>query len=409
MKNSHQKQVIYFDQKLKDLFDGNITDRLNDDEFNEVLIEGKKRFEFQVPPGYKEANKTDKINQCKVNGDYIIFYDMMRISSTFDKDIVFITRDKKEDWFDKEQDRIRYELQLEFYHKTGHYIIMCDWEEFTDLHNKVSSESKISSNSKKELANISSFSNSSYFSLKSAIEELSSILKKYDKLFIVNEHIKELQKQLSDFLLELYLYANRDKISDVAFKRTLGKVAQLQLVDNCSKLYQCTLYILKQSVDLTPLSLQKLLCFIQGFSTQLLDSMLFDTHTEAWIYGPVYTEIYNCFACYKNNNIDYSEIFSSFQLELNDSEKELIDSVINSFGCYSGSMLVEMSYFTNPWVKAREGLEDSQYTSSEINYEELIEYFKNICQKYDIKDFAGISKYAEDLFLQVKKISKKII
>lgn len=207
----------------------------------------------------------------------------------------------------------------------------------------------------------------------------------------------------SPFLFELYLTKNKEKISDVAYKKALGKVSQIELASEHSKIYQCVLYILKNTFDMTPLALQKILYFIQGFSTQLLKKEMFNTVSQAWPYGPVYKDIYNCFSYYKSEHIEFNEIFSDYKFDLTVEETKLIDSILYSFGCYSGGCLIEMSHLTDPWINAREGLDSKESTSREIDFKDMKEYFKRICDEFNIKEFGDISKYAKNLFSEVQK------
>lgn len=201
----------------------------------------------------------------------------------------------------------------------------------------------------------------------------------------------------SPFLLEIYLKANKEKISDVAYKKTLGKISQISLSQENSKLYQCCLYILSKLKDLSPLSLQKLLYFIDGFYYSYFKNRIFNYPAQAWPFGPVYTDIYDCFSYYKRDNIDFNEIFKDTLVCLAEDEKRIVDDVINSFGCYSGGMLIDMTHLTLPWINARAGLEPKDRSCVEIEYSDMNMYFDQVLDKYK-----NIEEYARALFEQVK-------
>lgn len=212
----------------------------------------------------------------------------------------------------------------------------------------------------------------------------------------------------SPLLMEMYLRNNKEKLSDVAYKRTLGKISQLQLVQEHSKLYQCTLYVLEKTEDVTPLALQKILYFIKGFSTQFLKTEIFTEKAQAWPHGPVYKDIYNCFSYYKGETINFKEILKGYEYDLSDEEKNLIDIIINAFGCYNGGILRNMSHLTTPWINARKGLDEQEHSAREINEKDISKFFKQICDEYDIKTEEDIFKYAQILFNQVQKQLAKI-
>lgn len=209
-------------------------------------------------------------------------------------------------------------------------------------------------------------------------------------------------------LYELYLITNKDKITELAFKKSLGKTKQLELTTAHSKLYNVALYIINKLEETTPLALQKILYFAEGFSNIILKEDLFNDSPEAWVYGPVYREIYDCFSYYKYNNINYSEILKDYDFNLTDNEKKYLDEMILMFGCYSGKVLREMTHLTKPWLKTRAGLEFDETSERVIEKDIMVEYFDEISNQYNIKAINDIKKYSVDIFEEAqKKISEK--
>lgn len=203
-------------------------------------------------------------------------------------------------------------------------------------------------------------------------------------------------------LFELYLYANKDKISGIAYKKSLGKTKQLEFMDNHSKIYSASLYMILKLKEVDPLSIQKLLYFSEVFSKVINNKKIFSDSLKAWKYGPVYDEIYDCFSYYKGNKIDYSELLKDREYNLSDEEKEYLDEIIKDFGCYSGPILREMTYLTDPWIQARKGIKDEEPSTRIIEEDEMDKYFEKIKEEYHINSIQDISKYSEDLFNKVK-------
>ena len=220
------------------------------------------------------------------------------------------------------------------------------------------------------------------------------------------KEISDLLKNVlnNPFLFELYLMVNKDKISEIAYKKSLSKTKQLEFVNEKSKLYDTSLYIIYKLGEIDHLSLQKLLFFIHGFSNEFLGRNLFDDLPEAWIHGPVYREIYNCFSYYKGNKINYEDLLKSREYNLSNDEKKYIDVLIEDFGCYSGSLLREMTHLTTPWINARKNLDDSSYSNRVIEKNDINNYFKEIYDKYNMKSVEDIVKYSNDMFKKTRGI-----
>ena len=205
-------------------------------------------------------------------------------------------------------------------------------------------------------------------------------------------------------LYEMYLEVNKDKISEIAYKKSLGKTKQIELKEKKSKIYNVALYIINKVKEIDALSLQKILYYCELFSNKFLNKNILKINPEAWIYGPVYKDIYDSFSYYKYNKIDYNELLTNDSFDLDEKEKEYLDTIIKDFGYYSGSILREMTHLTDPWLNARVGLEPNEYSNRIIDEKDIEKYAKKIIKEYNIKELDDISKYSENLFDQAKKI-----
>ena len=214
------------------------------------------------------------------------------------------------------------------------------------------------------------------------------------------KEISDLLKNISKnpILYEMYLEANKDKITSVAYKKTLGKAKQIELLTGNSKLYNYTLYIINKMKEVDPLSIQKILYFANGFSNKFLNHNLFNNEAQAWIYGPVYSDIYDALSYYQSKKIDYNELVKDIIIDISSEEMNYIDYIIKYFGCYSGSILREMTHLTDPWINAREGLAIDEASKRIITIEDTNNYFDKISKKYKMKNIEDIQKYATKLF-----------
>lgn len=102
------------------LFNNSIGEKIIGDEYEEIKREGLNRIKNKIPPGYKDSDKEE-------NGDYYIFYSMIKHSKENKKHIIFVTDDTKEDWFIRmlgEKKGGDYRLLNEFYKETGKLILI---------------------------------------------------------------------------------------------------------------------------------------------------------------------------------------------------------------------------------------------------------------------------------------------
>lgn len=81
------------------------------------------RFENKMPPGFKDAQGSNKKDGLQRFGDLIIWHQLLELSNKLDKPIIFITNDSKEDWWDivkedRERLRPKEDLIVEFKSKT---------------------------------------------------------------------------------------------------------------------------------------------------------------------------------------------------------------------------------------------------------------------------------------------------
>ena len=204
-------------------------------------------------------------------------------------------------------------------------------------------------------------------------------------------------------LLE-YLEQNKKLITELAYKKVKLKIEEIEATEDTKNLYLISKHIIATLEDTTPLALQKILYYIDGFCLALLNKQIFEQSPEAWIHGPVYKCIYEKYKDYKFNNINKQNL--SKYLNINTLDKEemsLIDEVIKCFGCYSGKTLEKMTHLSMSWLNSRNGLDLNSPSNNIINKENIQKEFKDICEKYHIKDYSYISRYSNKLFKKVVK------
>lgn len=201
-----------------------------------------------------------------------------------------------------------------------------------------------------------------------------------------------------------YLEKNKNLITPIAYKKASRKVKEMKKSEDQSKIYLIAKYIITKMDDTTPLALQKLLYYIEGFSLAILNQKIFTNHCEAWVHGPVYPEIYVRFSEYRYHSIDKKEFLDSINSNsLSFEETKLIEEVIKHFGCYSGKILESMTHQTLPWQKAREGISAIESSNHRISTTDMKDFFQEICNQYQIVSPKDISKYSKKMFQRIVK------
>jgi hypothetical protein len=122
---------IFLDQ-ITNLFEGKVGVEFSDSELEDIYKEGAIRYANNIPPGYKDTSKKTKGDRY-LYGDLIIWKQLIKFSKLTNQSIIFITDDRKEDWWQREQGktiRPRQELIAEFYKETGIRILIYSTDRF---------------------------------------------------------------------------------------------------------------------------------------------------------------------------------------------------------------------------------------------------------------------------------------
>lgn len=176
-------------------------------------------------------------------------------------------------------------------------------------------------------------------------------------------------KQYSDILNEIFknpikyleiLEKNKDKITKVAYEKSKKTTLELIYGNTHTTLFRIANYIINKVGDITPLALQKCLYYVQGFYAVFNKKYIFSEEDVR----------------------DIVAIYSSTEnVELNEDEKEVVDNVIKYFACYNGKILENFT---------------------KCNKKDMMEYFGEIKNIYNMKSPCDIKNYADDMFKKVR-------
>ncbi|MER5703391.1 PIN domain-containing protein [Micromonospora sp. NPDC002296] len=131
LKNVDEDTVL---DKLLALFNGRVGRPFDAERQADLVAIGRQRFASRVPPGYMDADKPEQ--QEEGTGDFLLWEQLIQHAAAEKKDLLFVTRDRKEDWWrlDATREPIgpRVELVNEMAERAGVGFFMAVPEEFLE-------------------------------------------------------------------------------------------------------------------------------------------------------------------------------------------------------------------------------------------------------------------------------------
>ena len=128
--------------------------------------------------------------------------------------------------------------------------------------------------------------------------------------------------------------------------KTAISIAKWFLAKNRSEADEC------KDNFLTPMQVQKLLYFAQGYFLGCYGKPLFSDEIKAWRYGPVVPEVYNAYSAFGGKGIDV--ICSINPHEFNAEEIRTLEIVYEKYSQYSGIKLSQITHEPgSPWSETK--------------------------------------------------------
>lgn len=219
---------------------------------------------------------------------------------------------------------------------------------------------------------------------------------------------EQLYKVLNDNeYMDILIEKNKYLITERAYnniKNVISKLNEIK-IENClqTEIEIIAEYIIAIGKEITPLALQKILYYAQGFYKAFFGKFLFEDDCQAWVHGPVYVNIYEKYKEFKSANI-FIDVDYDIEDIIEDEKREILDAIIKYFGYYNGKALEKMSHFETPWINARKGLLPIENSNNIISKNDIKEYFEKVKNKYDMLNILDIKKYSDDQFKRVIEI-----
>ncbi|MGM0080159.1 hypothetical protein IGI73_003350 [Enterococcus sp. DIV0755f] len=149
--------------QIADLLDNKVGEPFSSEEIQSISEEGEKRYALELPPGYKDSKKKNKMRifgeytYDMQYGDLILWKEIIKYceKNTFIRTVIFISDDEKNDWIFKakgEKVGVRVELKQELNELVDARLEVFSPKKFLDLITKeegiIKESSRVSSNSK---------------------------------------------------------------------------------------------------------------------------------------------------------------------------------------------------------------------------------------------------------------------
>lgn len=125
--------------KITELFNGRVGDDFTPEDLEKLYSEGKTRYQTKTPPGFCDEKEKKDLGKRQLYGDLIVWKQIIRHSNNTKKNIIFVTDDLKEDWWQKINGKKvgpRKELIREFHEETGNKVLIYNSDNFLEYANK---------------------------------------------------------------------------------------------------------------------------------------------------------------------------------------------------------------------------------------------------------------------------------
>ncbi|WP_339248280.1 type II toxin-antitoxin system antitoxin SocA domain-containing protein [Paenibacillus sp. FSL R10-2796] len=132
----------------------------------------------------------------------------------------------------------------------------------------------------------------------------------------------------------------------------------------------------KDGIPITHLKLQKLCYYAQAWHLVLSSKkeQLFDAKFQAWVHGPVNTEIFSKYRNYGWNPIKSEKSKARF----NDDQESILNEVWEAYGHHDAKFLESLTHQEEPWIEARKGLAEDDYSNNPISEKTMKRYYSKL-------------------------------
>lgn len=201
-----------------------------------------------------------------------------------------------------------------------------------------------------------------------------------------------------------YAEKNNDAVSAV----TINKV--FRTIENCeaekkidSSAEKIALYVISSGREITNLLLQKVLYYVKAISKLFEETSIILEPCEAWKFGPVFPSVYEKYKDFGKEEISLSLSDEYINGLLSEKEKQITDFVMNTFGIYNAWFLKDLTHCEEPWISARNGLDENDASRNLMDDKVISYYFDKMNKKYNLKTSVGVDSYIKEMKVKMNQ------
>lgn len=201
-----------------------------------------------------------------------------------------------------------------------------------------------------------------------------------------------------------YVATNKEDVSVVAVNKVLRAIEKCEMekkYDNSAE--KIALYIISSGKEITNLLLQKILYYVKAISGIFEGESIILEPCEAWKFGPVFPSVYEKYREFGKQEIELNVSKEYVNELLSESEKQIIDYVMNTFGIYNAWFLKDLTHLEEPWIAARKGLSEEDACRNLMDEDIISKYFAKINKMYNLKTNAGVEAYINAMKNEMNK------
>jgi len=151
------------------------------------------------------------------------------------------------------------------------------------------------------------------------------------------------------------------------------------------KIIEVAKYFIKKSQDefekkpsrkLDALKLQKLLYYAKAWNLVLNKGhKIFKDDFQAWVHGPANQKVWHYFQGF-DFSVKHPEITQETFKHITNEEKKVLDMVWHSYGKFEGKYLEMLTHAEDPWLNARNGLNQQDISQNIISENSMKKYYE---------------------------------
>lgn len=186
------------------------------------------------------------------------------------------------------------------------------------------------------------------------------------------------------------LLKNKDKLTDVAFRKSKKAVLNKMMESKISLIAQYIVSICE--ADVSPMYIQWLVYYSQAFSLALYDKELIDEDYGVNQENIPFIKLYDSMKSHVNGVLEVPEE------RLTDQEIKLIDKVVNSFIWYGPKAIKSLGAEERGNYRISRDKEGNRIISKDT----IKNYYKEILTTYNIRKLEDINNYPDIHIMQLK-------